>query len=84
MLLDKTSEIVRIQKEAVAKAEEALKLVTEGYNTKVNTQLEVLDAQLHVSQRKKDLVNALFSHESAQIRLEFITGRLNIQWIRSR
>ncbi|MFC1479373.1 TolC family protein [Planctomycetota bacterium] len=84
MLLDKTSEIVRIQKEAVAKAEEALKLVTDGYNTKVNTQLEVLDAQLHVSQRKKDLVNALFSHESAQIRLEFITGRLNTKWIRSR
>lgn len=80
LMLRKSGQMVFIQKKAVKKARKTLALVTEGFNSKVNTQLEVSEARVQVSKAENDFVNALYMHELASIHLDFITGRISERW----
>ncbi len=63
------------QKENVKQAEEGVRLVEIGYKNGVNTQLEVLDAQMAADTAAKNYAQALYLYNLAQASLDSVIGK---------
>ncbi len=67
-------------KKAVESAEEGYKVFNQRYNSGIGTNLEVLDAQVSLTQAKINQLQALFDLEIAKARINKVIGKeINIQ-----
>ena len=57
-------------------ATEALRLANMMYDEGVNTQLDVLNSQMALTQAKLNYVNSLYEHQTARYHLRKVTGKL--------
>jgi len=74
--LQSARELVESQKLNLERANRALELVVEGYNVKVNTEIEVLDAQAALARARALHYRALHRHACAKLALRRATGLL--------
>ena len=63
------------QKENIKQAEEGVRIVEIGYKSGVNTQLEVLDAQMALDTAAKNYAQALYLYNLAQASLDLVVGK---------
>lgn len=74
LILKDSIELINSQKENVAQAQEGLRLVNIGYKNGVNTQLEVLDAQIAFDTASKNYIQAVYLYNIAQATIESVTA----------
>ncbi|MEW6027363.1 MAG: TolC family protein [Planctomycetota bacterium] len=67
--------LIETQTENVKQAEEGLRLAEIGYKNGVNTQLEVMDAQMALDTASKNYVQSLYQYNLATANLDLVTGR---------
>ncbi|PCJ59519.1 MAG: hypothetical protein COA79_10760 [Planctomycetota bacterium] len=75
--IKKMNKIVKLQQQILKVAKENYELVSKGYSLKENTQLQLLDALEQVTTTNRELINAIYFHELAVIRLQLLTGELD-------
>ena len=68
--------LVEASRKVVAQAEESLRLARSRFEAGVATQLDVLDAQLALSEAKTNKIQALFEHSVAVVRMKRAMGVL--------
>jgi outer membrane protein TolC len=74
LILKDSLELINSQKENVAQAQEGLRLVDIGYKNGVNTQLEVLDAQIALDTASKNYIQAVYLYNIALAEAELARG----------
>ncbi|MBI4712593.1 MAG: TolC family protein [Planctomycetes bacterium] len=67
--------LINSQKDSVKQAEEGLRLVEIGYKNGVNTQLEVMDAQMALDTASKNYIQAIYMYNIARANLEAVIGK---------
>jgi outer membrane protein TolC len=75
--LKKANSIINSQKSGIEEAREALKISYISFDNGVGTNLDVLDAQVSLSQIEKNLAEAIYDYLMARAYLDKTLGRLN-------
>lgn len=73
--LNSALETIGSTKKAVDSAEEGYKVSTQRYNSGVGTNLEVLDAQVALTQAKNDFLQSIFDVETAKAKIDQVVGK---------
>jgi TolC family type I secretion outer membrane protein len=76
LTLENARKLVASQAKALEQAREALRLAQAGYEQGVGTQLDVLDAQLGLTEARRGHARAVYSYLMASVALERATGTL--------
>ena len=71
-----SEELVKARRQRVGEAEEATRLARRGYEEGIQAQIDVLDAQLSLSNSRRGFAQAVYEHVMACRRLERATGTL--------
>jgi outer membrane protein len=79
--LVETHEVYRSQEQVMAQAEEGFRLATLLYEEGAATLLEVIDAQLAVTQASTSYFSSIYNFNTASIKLERAIGILDIETI---
>ena len=74
--LETSAELVAARRQRVEEANEAMRLARRGYEEGLQPQIDVLDAQLSLSNSRRSYAQAVFEHVMALRRLERATGTL--------
>ena len=74
------SEIIPINRDVVASAEEDLKLVQERYSIGSATILEVLDAQVSLIRSNSTLINTIHDARMQEMSLKALLGILDLEY----
>ena len=77
--LENYQELIPISEQVLASAEEDLNLVQERYSLGSATILEVLDAQVSVSQARSSLVSTKYDSRTQEVQLSALLGTLDQQ-----
>lgn len=77
--LEETAKLVKSQKENVHQAEVALEIAEERYENGLMTSLEVMDAQLALTQAKTNYLQALSGYLIARSKLKKVVGGRNYE-----
>jgi outer membrane protein TolC len=75
--INDAAELIGSQQENVKQAEEGLRLAELGFKNGVNTQLEVMDAQVALDIARKNYLSAIYNYNLAQLMLEKAMGVLS-------
>ena len=70
-----SDEIVKSQRDAIVEAKEALAIAEIGYDNGVTKNLDVLDAQVSLSQVEKNLSEGIYDYLIARAQLDRVMGR---------
>ena len=70
-----SEEIVKSQRDAIVEAKEALTIAEIGYDNGVTKNLDVLDAQVSLSQIEKNLSEGIYDYLIAKAQLDRVIGR---------
>lgn len=73
--LIEAEKVILAQRASVEEAREALKIANTSYDAGVGTNLDVLDAQVSLSQVEKNLSEAIYDYTMAKATLDRTTGR---------
>jgi outer membrane protein TolC len=76
LTLENARKLVASQAKALEQAREALRLAQAGYEQGVGTQLDVLDAQLGLTEARRGHARAVYGYLMASVALERATGTL--------
>lgn len=77
--LNEAAAIIKSQKDAIVEASEALGIAEVGYDNGVVDNLNVLDAQVSLSQVEKNLAEAIYDYLIARAQLDKLRGIFNTE-----
>ncbi len=73
--MNEADAIVKSQRDAIVEAKDALRIAEIGYDNGVTTNLDVLDAQVSLSQVEKNLSEGIYDYLIARAQLDKVMGR---------